>query len=165
MREIKIEHSFRLFEDYSSFDAELTTLFEAAKTATKSAYAPYSGFRVGAAVLLETGEIVIGNNQENAAYPSGLCAERVALFYTSARYPDAVIKALAITIDYSSVETDDIIPPCGGCRQVIAESEAKQTGSIRIFLLGRDQRVCQIDSIEQLLPLAFSREVLSTVKS
>ncbi len=165
MQEIKIEHTFIVHQDYSSFDKHQVQLFEAAKRATKDAYAPYSHFHVGAAALLSNGEIIIGNNQENAAYPSGLCAERVALFYASAKFPGKEVKALAITIDYDAVDTDEIIPPCGGCRQVIAESQAKQEQDITIYLLGRDQHVCVIDSIGQLLPLAFSREVLRTVKT
>ena len=97
-----------------------------AKSALKTAYAPYSGFFVGASVLLENGEIINGSNQENVAYPSGLCAERVALFYAGARYPDVKVKTIAVSVLSKNFEVTDVISPCGACRQVMAEYEEKQ---------------------------------------
>ena len=114
-------------------DRNLTLL---ARNAAKDAYAPYSGFRVGAAVLLENGEIVTGNNQENAAYPSGLCAERTALFYASAKFPKVVVEALAVTTLGNGIFSSDFAKPCGACRQVIAEYEDITGKPIRIILDG-----------------------------
>lgn len=161
MKELKIESSIKIFEDYSSFNTEEVALFNSCKNAVNQAYAPYSRFRVGAAVLLEDGSIYQGNNQENAAYPSGLCAERVALFYASAIKPDVAIKAVAVTIDYSNnPDFDEIISPCGGCRQVIAEYEHKFNHPISIYLLGKEENVCLIDSMKTLLPFYFSGDIL-----
>ncbi len=161
MKELKIESSIRFFEDYSSFNAEEVALFKSCKNAVNQAYAPYSRFRVGAAVLLEDGSMYEGNNQENAAYPSGLCAERVALFYASAIKPNVAVKAIAVTIDYSNnPDFDDIISPCGGCRQVIAEYEHKFNQAISIYLLGKEEKVCLIDSMKVLLPFYFSGDIL-----
>ena len=98
-------------------------LIEAAKEATKKAYAPYSGFKVGAAVLLENGEIISGNNQENAAYPSGLCAERTTVFFANATFPNQKIEALAVAAWHKDRFTNEVITPCGGCRQVLLETE------------------------------------------
>ena len=161
MKELKVESSLKFFEDYSSFNEEEIALFHACKKAVEQAYAPYSTFRVGAAVLLEDGSIYEGNNQENAAYPSGLCAERVALFYASAIKPDIAVKAVAVTIDYSNnPDFEDIISPCGGCRQVIAEYEHKFDQAIKIYLLGKENKVCMIDSMKVLLPFYFSGDIL-----
>jgi len=161
MKEIKIKSSLKLYEDYSSFNEQEVALFKATKKAVNNAYAPYSRFRVGAAVLLADGSIYEGNNQENAAYPSGLCAERVALFYASSIHPDIAIKAIAVTIDYSNNENfDDIISPCGGCRQVIAEYEHKFSQPITVYLLGRAEKVCVVASMSELLPFYFSGDIL-----
>ncbi len=94
-------------------------LIDAAKHATSNAYAPYSHFSVGASLLLENGKIITGSNQENAAYPSGLCAERTAVFYANAQYPDQKIEAMAVAAFYNGEFTNDIISPCGSCRQVL----------------------------------------------
>lgn len=143
--------------DLDKKDAEL--LIEAQKM-VKSAYAPYSNFHVGAAVLLENGKIVAGNNQENAAYPSGLCAERVALFYASSQYPSIGIKAIAITVKSKSVVIKEPLSPCGGCRQVIAEYENKFEKPIRIIMSGEKGQIYIAKSIESLLPLMFSKKYL-----
>lgn len=161
MKELKIESTLQFFEDYSNFSNEQIALFEATKNAVNNAYAPYSNFRVGAAVLLEDGSIYEGNNQENAAYPSGLCAERVALFYAGAIKPNVSIRAIAVTIDYSNnIDFEDIISPCGACRQVIAEYEHKFQKNITIYLLGRAKRVYVIESMKTLLPFYFSGDIL-----
>ncbi|MEZ4888599.1 MAG: cytidine deaminase [Chitinophagales bacterium] len=161
MKELKIASSLKLYDDYSSFTAEEISLFKATKNAVNQAYAPYSRFRVGAAVLLADGSIYEGNNQENAAYPSGLCAERVALFYASANKPNIKIKAIAVTIDYSNnADFEDIISPCGGCRQVIAEYEHKFDSPITVYLLGRAEKVCLVESMKELLPFYFSGDIL-----
>lgn len=131
-------------------------LVEQAIEATRRSYAPYSHFRVGAAVRLENDEIVIGCNQENAAYPSGLCAERTALFAAGAQYPDVPVKVLAVAARGTDGEmTEEPTGPCGSCRQVIIESETRAKHPIRILLYGR-RCVYIIDGIRQLMPLTFS---------
>lgn len=131
-------------------------LVEQAIEATRRSYAPYSHFRVGAAVRLENDEIVIGCNQENAAYPSGLCAERTALFAAGALYPDVPVKVLAVAARGTDGEmTEEPTGPCGSCRQVIIESETRAKHPIRILLYGR-RCVYIIDGIRQLMPLTFS---------
>ncbi len=134
-------------------------LQEAAKSAEKS-YAPYSEFHVGAAVLLENGEIILGSNQENAAYPAGLCAERVALFYANSKYPGVAVKALAISAHADHFIIDKPISPCGTCRQVIAETENRQQSKIRILMQGETGPVNVTEGIENLLPLTFYEEKL-----
>jgi cytidine deaminase len=126
----------------------------------KTAYAPYSEFHVGAAVLLENGEIIAGNNQENAAYPSGLCAERVALFYAGSQYPTIAIKTIAISVKSKNVIISEPLSPCGGCRQVIAEYENKFKKPIRIIMSGEKGQIYIANSIESLLPLMFSKKYL-----
>lgn len=136
--------------------AEDRQLVEQAIEATRRSYAPYSHFHVGAAVRLENGEIVIGCNQENAAYPSGLCAERTALFAAGALYPDVPVKVLAVAARGTDGEmTEEPTGPCGSCRQVIIESETRAKHPIRILLYGR-RCVYIIDGIRQLMPLTFS---------
>lgn len=136
--------------------AEDRQLVEQAIEATRRSYAPYSHFRVGAAVRLENGEIVIGCNQENAAYPSGLCAERTALFAAGALYPDVPVRVLAVAARGTDGEmTEEPTGPCGSCRQVIIESETRAKHPIRILLYGR-RCVYIIDGIRQLMPLTFS---------
>jgi len=136
--------------------AEDRQLVEQAIEATRRSYAPYSHFRVGAAVRLGNGEIVIGCNQENAAYPSGLCAERTALFAAGALYPDVPVKVLAVAARGTDGEmTEEPTGPCGSCRQVIIESETRAKHPIRILLYGR-RCVYIIDGIRQLMPLTFS---------
>jgi cytidine deaminase len=136
--------------------AEDRQLVEQAIEATRRSYAPYSHFRVGAAVRLENGEIVIGCNQENAAYPSGLCAERTALFAAGALYPDVPVKVLAVAARGTDGEmTEEPTGPCGSCRQVIIESETRAKHPIRILLYGR-RCIYIIDGIRQLMPLTFS---------
>lgn len=134
-------------------------LIEAAKEATKNAYAPYSGFSVGAAVLLENGEIVPGNNQENAAYPSGLCAERTAIFFANASRPDQKVIAIAVAARHNGQFTKDVITPCGGCRQVLLETENRFGSPIKVLMYGNDE-VYVLGSAKDLLPLSFGDEML-----
>lgn len=149
--------------DYNS-SAELEKTYEElinnAKEAAKFAYAPYSKFKVGAAVLLDNGVIVKGNNQENAAYPSGLCAERVAIFYANAQYPEKAIKAIAIAALTTSGFTEEPIPPCGSCLQVMLESEMKSNSSIHVFLYG-EKRITSAESIKHFLPVNFNKDMLA----
>jgi len=130
-----------------------------ARAAGQNAYAPYSGFRVGAAVFLENGEIIIGNNQENAAYPSGLCAERIALFYASANFPSVAIRALAVSHLNNGGITAEVAKPCGACRQVIAEYEDLAGNPLRIILDGENS-INVFEGIDNLLPMRFKKEDL-----
>ena len=148
---------YKSIKDLILKDAELLV---AAKKMVKTAYAPYSEFHVGAAVLLENGEIIAGNNQENAAYPSGLCAERVALFYAGSQYPTIAIKTIAISVKSKNVIISEPLSPCGGCRQVIAEYENKFKKPIRIIMSGEKGQIYIAKSIESLLPLMFSKKYL-----
>lgn len=134
-------------------------LLREARRITQFAYAPYSGFHVGAAVLLSNGKIITGNNQENSAYPSGLCAERVALFYANANYPDSEVKAIAISAAKNGILANDAVKPCGSCRQALAETEVRFESPIRIILDGQDS-IMVLDSVESLLPLSFSNKAL-----
>jgi cytidine deaminase len=134
-------------------------LIQKARKAAGGAYAPYSKFRVGAAVLLENGEIVIGNNQENAAYPSGLCAERVALFYANASHPGVAVKAIAISAIDENGEVHESVTPCGSCRQVMLESEYKFGKPIKIILDGA-KKILVVEGVESLLPLSFKPDSL-----
>lgn len=139
--------------------AELTTqqqqLAEAAKVASENAYAPYSNFLVGAAVELESGEILVGNNQENSAYPSGICAERNALFHVGAVHPKSTITRIAIYTPNSISSALEVITPCGACRQVMLEYEAKQHTAIEVILVGPKNTAVLLDSCSDLMPLSF----------
>jgi len=144
-------------EKLSSEDKKLVIM---AKKAAKTAYAPYSDFHVGAAVLLENGVIVTGNNQENVAYPSGLCAERVAVFAASSQYAGIAIKTIAITAKSTKFIVDSPVTPCGSCRQVLAEYEHLQKKPIRIILSGEKGKVFVIEKVDDLLPLSFKADKL-----
>ncbi len=151
-----IVYEYSSIEELSQKDREL--LLEARKI-TKLAYAPYSGYHVGAAVLLGNDRIVTGNNQENSAYPSGLCAERVTLFYANANYPDANVEAIAISAAKDGQLIRETAKPCGGCRQALAEAESRFGKPIRIILDG-GQTIMVLQGIESLLPLSFSKKDL-----
>jgi cytidine deaminase len=135
---------------------ELHLLQEADKI-MKAAYAPYSHFNVGAAVLLENGKIITGNNQENAAYPSGMCAERVAIFYAGSQYPNVPIKTIAVTCE---AEAEQPITPCGACRQAIAEYEQRHNKKIKLIMATPNGKVFCSNGIETLLPFMFSSKYL-----
>jgi cytidine deaminase len=156
------------FEEYDSL-GELPEndqyLLENAKQAIVSSYAPYSAFHVGASVLLDNGKVITGSNQENGAYPSGLCAERVALFHAKHQYPDASVTVLAITAHADHFDVDHPITPCGACRQVIAEVQNRQITPIRIILKGETGSIQIIEGIENLLPLMFKEEKLKRSNS
>lgn len=153
------------YENEGQLAKEDQSLMNEAKHAIDSSYAPYSAFHVGAAALLESGLVITGSNQENGAYPSGLCAERVALFNAKHQYPEESIKALAITAHADHFSIDHPIAPCGACRQVISEVQNRQTQNIRIILKGDKGAVQVIDGIENLLPLMFKEEKLKRPNS
>ena len=120
MKEIKIESVFYAFDSKEELPDDVRSLMEKAIEAREKAYATYSKFKVGAAILLENDEVISGSNQENAAYPSGLCAERTAIYYAGAKYPKSRILKIAITASSQNQETSKPIPPCGACRQAIS---------------------------------------------
>ena len=156
MKEINITTTFKVFEDQTQLPDNIQSLMQQAIEIRKKAYAPYSHFRVGAAIALDNGKIVLGSNQENAAYPSGLCAERVAIYQAGAIYPDAKIVTIAISAASDSNPTLTPIPPCGSCRQSIAEYEFKQDAPIEIYFMGETGEVYKSNSINNLLPLSFN---------
>ncbi|OOV26985.1 cytidine deaminase [Flavobacterium sp. LM5] len=160
MKEISITTSFQQFDSLLELPSEIQHLMQEAVKIRKNAYAPYSQFRVGAALLLDNQEIICGSNQENAAYPSGLCAERVAIFYAGAKYPGAKITKIAITASSDTNPTTEPIPPCGACRQSIAEYEIKQDQAIEIFFMGETGVIYQSDSLKNLLPFMFNKKFL-----
>jgi cytidine deaminase len=135
-------------------------LLEQASKASETSYSPYSSFQVGAAVRLANDEIISGSNQENAAYPSGLCAERVALFYAQAKFPDVPVLAIAIYARSQEFKLDKPITPCGSCRQVMAEYENRHRHKMRVVMGNGDGLVQVITGIENLLPLMFMLEKL-----
>ena len=160
MKNKKVITSTFLQISFSELNENDQKLISNAISSLNDAYAPYSGFLVGAAVLLDNGEIISANNQENVAYPSGLCAERVAIFYAGAKFPSIRIKTIAITAKSKKFEIKDIISPCGACRQAIAEYEVKQEGNIRILLHQSDNSVFIVESISELLPFMFKSQDL-----
>lgn len=167
-REFKFE--YKTAESIDALELRDAALYREALEAMNSAYAPYSKFYVGAAVELENGVIVRGSNQENIAYPSGLCAERVAVFAAASKYPGVKMRALAIVASYRGEKADpapanheksDSVTPCGACRQVITEYERLLGSPIRIITGGENGTVIVLDSAEALLPLVFFSEALT----
>lgn len=150
-KEFRIEYEELEIAELSSEELELV---ERAKNITLKAYAPYSNFKVGCAIQFEDGTYVEGNNQENIAYPSGLCAERVALFYASANFPEKHIKALAVYAQTDAFDFDEIVKPCGACRQVMAEYEGKQKTPITVLLAGKSALI-KLHKANDLLPFIF----------
>ena len=139
---------------YEELSEQVKTLIDAAKDATSNSYSPYSGFRVGAAVRFSNGETVAGSNQENIAYPSGLCAERTAMFYACSRYPDAAIEAIAITASQNGEPCRLPASPCGACRQVMAEYQTKAGRDMKIILAGKEKTMV-FGKVDDLLPFIF----------
>lgn len=146
--------------DSTEISKEDKNLISKAIDITKNAYSPYSKFSVGAALLLENSEIITGTNQENAAYPSGLCAERVAIFYANSRFPEVAIKTLAVVAKTPKSIVNDPVPPCGACRQVMVESEMRFKKPIKIILIGKNS-IQIIENAKDLLPLSFDKEMLT----
>ncbi|MEZ4793224.1 MAG: cytidine deaminase [Gelidibacter sp.] len=161
MKTVKIESTLNVFKNFEELPKDVKSLMEKAKEARLKAYAPYSNFLVGAALLMDNGEIITGSNQENASYPSGLCAERTAIFYAGAQLPKAKIVRMAIIAgSNNSNKTSSPIPPCGACRQSIAEYEIKQGTPIEIYFMGETGKVVKSNSLANLLPLMFDKSVL-----
>jgi len=160
MENITITTSFSVYDSLQELPEDVKQIMEQAVAIRKTAYAPYSKFRVGAALVLDNGKVVLGSNQENAAYPSGLCAERVAIFQAGAIYPDAQIVRIAISAASDEKEVSAPIPPCGSCRQAIAEYEVRQDIPIEIWFMGETGKVLKSDSLKNLLPLVFDKNFL-----
>ncbi|WP_308777341.1 cytidine deaminase [uncultured Bacteroides sp.] len=158
MKEVKIEINIRSYS-YDELDEKDRQLIDAAKEATLRSYAPYSRFAVGAAVLLENGKIITGTNQENAAYPSGTCAERTTLFYANSEYPDQAVVTLAIAAKSPDGFLERPIPPCGSCRQVLLETEQRYKHPMRILLYSKNE-IYLLQGTKNLLPLSFGSEFL-----
>lgn len=154
MKELNIQVDIKIYE-YEELNSAERELIDAACEATKRSYAPYSNFSVGAAARLSNGLIITGTNQENAAYPSGICAERTTLFYANSQYPDQSIKMLAIAARNEKGELLEIpISPCGACRQVMLETENRFKQPMGILLYGK-KGIYKLDNLESLLPLSF----------
>lgn len=145
---------------YDELTAADRQLIDAAKDATRRSYAPYSHFHVGAAVLLADGTVVTGTNQENAAYPSGLCAERTTLFYAGSTHPDTAVVSLAIAAFIDGAFTTNPIVPCGACRQVMLETEQRYNHPIRTLLYGTEGIYLIEGGTRELLPLTFNASFL-----
>lgn len=153
MEEIKIQ-----FEAYDNWDGLADTdrkLIEQAYEVAKTAYAPYSKFNVGAAALLSNGQVVLGSNQENIAYPSGICAERVALFAAGANFPNEKVDTIAIVAKGDLLPFDKVLSPCGACRQVMLETEVRQQDPYRVILVSQNGKTIVFHKAQDLLPFAF----------
>ena len=146
--------------EYSS-ESELSDiekeLIKESKLSAKKAYTPYSKFNVGASILLENNKIISANNQENIAYPSGMCAERVAIFYANAKYPNIAVKSIVITAFSNNELVQEPVTPCGSCRQVLLEAELRFNKPIKIIMVGKN-KIVTVDNICELLPLYFFNE-------
>ncbi len=160
MKKITITTDFGVFDTIQELPSDIQNLMQEAVAIRQKAYAPYSNFKVGAALLLDNGKIILGSNQENAAFPSGLCAERVAIFQAGAIYPEAKILKMAISAASENSTTSAPIPPCGSCRQSIAEYEIKQISPIEIYFMGEIGAIYKSDSLKNLLPLLFDKKFL-----
>ncbi len=156
----KVELIYSEYNTKEELPAKEQILIEAASKSSLNAYSPYSGFSVGAAVMLDTGEIITGNNRENAAFPAGICAEHAAIACAGSNYPGSVISSIAICARKKKILTDEPVSPCGKCRQVISEEEDRSGKQIRIILYGVS-RTLIIDGVKNLLPLHFSSSAIS----
>ena len=160
MSQKKISITYEEFPKGAGLEQQDSELLKKAADAAKSAYAPYSNFNVGAAVRLSNGEVIAASNQENAAYPSGLCAERVALFSAMAQFPDLKITQLAISVKTLNGSVNSPVAPCGACRQVIAEYEHRQNSKIEIIFSSETGKTIVVNGVESLLPFTFNSNYL-----
>lgn len=160
MKKERISSTITIYESQKELPSEVQKLFKKAIQSRDKAYAPYSNYLVGAAIRLDSGRIITGNNQENAAYPSGLCAERTAIFYAGANYPDEKIKNMAISIKSRSKTIRQPAAPCGACRQAIAEYEFNQKQAIPIYFSGEIGSIFKINRLLDILPLAFNKNFM-----
>lgn len=155
-----MEKEVKIFESRNELDKAMADLVDMAEKAVEDAYAPYSNFYVGAAVLLEDGTVIKGSNFENASYPLCLCAERVALGSVHSQYPGATVKSIAVTAINPKQPVTEPVAPCGACRQVLLEYEQKQGTPLQVIMFGESGKVVVFESAEQLLPMAFGHKFL-----
>lgn len=160
MKEIEIKSTLQVYDSFDELPLDIQSLMEQSFKIRDQAYAPYSEFLVGAALLLENDEIVLGNNQENACYPSGLCAERVAIYAAGANFPGVPIIRMALSAKSLKHQLVTPTPPCGACRQAIAEYELNQKKPIEIYFMGETGKVVKSYSLANLLPLIFDNSYL-----
>ncbi|PWS26268.1 cytidine deaminase [Pedobacter yonginense] len=165
MKSVNLNISFEKYDGIEELDEQDRALCQLAEQALTGSYSPYSKFKVGTAIRLASGETVLGSNQENLAYPSGLCAERVALFTIGATYPKATIERMAITAQTDAFEILQPVTSCGGCLQVMAEFERKQNSSIAVIFYCLNGEIMKIPSVQSLLPFAFVEDRLTGAKA
>jgi len=161
MKKIELKTQITVFDSVEELSDLVKGLMDKAIEAKHKAYAPYSKFNVGAALLLENGTIITGNNQENAAYPSGICAERVAIWRASSEFPNQKVLKLAISASSLTHKVSEPVAPCGACRQTLSEYEIKQQDKIEVYFMGEVGKVIKTDSLLDLLPIAFDKSFLS----
>ena len=160
----KFEFQYESFADANALNNADLELLTAARNATKTAFAPYSNFKVGAAARLNTGEIIIGSNQESASYPVGICAERTLLNSIGSQYTDKSIKSLAVRYDPVGKPSNEPLSPCGMCRQSILDFENRYQAPIKIILGGLEGEVMIFDTVTNLLPFGFNGSILKGLK-
>ncbi|MFA5296768.1 MAG: cytidine deaminase [Lutibacter sp.] len=160
MKKIELKTQITIFDTVEELPTIVKNLMDKAIEAKQNAYAPYSKFKVGAAMLLEDGTIITGNNQENAAYPSGICAERVAVWKVSSEFPHKKILKLAISASSSTHVLNEAVAPCGACRQTLSEYEIKQKDKIEVYFMGEIGQIIKTESVLDLLPIAFDKSFL-----
>jgi cytidine deaminase len=160
MKKINLAASATIYDHIDELSEDEQRTMNAAIEATQTSYSPYSGFKVGAALLMEDGTIIAGSNQENAAYPSGMCAERVAIWKAGATFPGKVVKKIAIAVKASHTTMDRPVGPCGACRQTLLEYEVNQEEPMEVLFMGEVGKIVKVDSIQALLPFAFEGSYL-----
>ena len=160
MKPLTITSRLEVYESLDETPQDIQDLMKSAIEVRDNAYAPYSSFKVGAALLLDNDEVVVGSNQENASYPSGLCAERTAAYAAGAKYPGSRILKMVISAKSMKHKVVSPVPPCGACRQVLVEYEVKQEKPIEIYFMGETGKVVKAESIKDLLPLVFDNSCL-----
>ena len=157
MKERELKFTLRIFDNIKELSEEDASLLAKAKDALKDSYSPYSNFKVAATVLLTNGKTVTGTNQENAAFPVGICAEGTALSAASALYPDTAVNKIAITVKSGKQIVNHPVAPCGVCRQRILEYETRFNSSIEIIMMGESGEIYSVKSVKDILPLNFSK--------
>ncbi|MGA8853132.1 MAG: cytidine deaminase [Christiangramia sp.] len=160
MKPLTITSRLEVYDSIDEVPEDVQDLMNKAIRVRDNAYAPYSNFKVGASILLDNEEVVVGSNQENASYPSGLCAERTAVYAAGATYPENKILKIAISAKSLRHKVVSPVPPCGACRQALVEYEVKQDEPIELYFMGETGKVVKADSIKDLLPLVFDSTCL-----
>lgn len=155
MHTIELTSKITVYENRTELSSEILALLVEAEKAAERAYAPYSNFQVGAAILLNNGKVIAGNNQENAVYPTGLCAERTTAFYASSQYPDVPFSKIAVTAINKKSPLTQPVSPCGSCRQALYEYEQKFNQPIEVILAGESGPIYVLNCIADLLPYTF----------